>query len=65
MVYLVSSLILCKILNLTRISVPADDPEAVIVATARRLDSHNFPLTQVSHAVSADASMLTFILSLL
>ncbi|EPS98744.1 hypothetical protein FOMPIDRAFT_1125795 [Fomitopsis schrenkii] len=26
---------------------PTDDPEAVIVTTARRLDSHNFPLTQV------------------
>jgi len=26
---------------------PTDDPEAVIVAAARRLDAHNFPLTQV------------------
>ncbi|KZT71568.1 hypothetical protein DAEQUDRAFT_665888 [Daedalea quercina L-15889] len=26
---------------------PTDDPEAVIVSVARRLDAHNFPLTQV------------------
>jgi hypothetical protein len=25
----------------------ADDPEAVIVATAKRLDARNFPITQV------------------
>ncbi|EJU06389.1 hypothetical protein DACRYDRAFT_19564 [Dacryopinax primogenitus] len=27
--------------------VPSDDPESVIVAAARRLDAHNFPLSQV------------------
>ena len=37
----------------------ADDPEAVIVTTARRLDSHNFPLTQVSGVMHADGSVLT------
>lgn len=41
--------LLQELMNLTGVAILADDPEAVIVTTARRLDSHNFPLTQVSN----------------